>query len=311
MPIFGPTRRQIFDLAVYLIVVVLLSTAVGWSALQIGAALIRLAGGGVKVSHKVEPEAVGDAVPFTATSTPLPVLDTTYRLIAPPTRVSSDYSEMDLSVSSKGTRGTYRTYCVRLCDGYYWPISFSATSDRLARDDAVCQSGCDSAARLFVHSMPRGGPATMVSLDGRPYAALKTAFSFRSRYDAECRCRPNPWNEAANDRHRLFAAIAAARKGDGGAAAEAKNLSTKIDAERTSARAARAAANAQAEHELASINAITKPEVHGSRRMGLGLDTGANRQPLDQPVAAETSRGGFSSASGNGRGWTSRVFEGN
>lgn len=30
--------------------------------------------------------------------------------------------------------GTYRTLCVRLCDGYYWPVSFSTTSDGLGED---------------------------------------------------------------------------------------------------------------------------------------------------------------------------------
>ena len=29
---------------------------------------------------------------------------------------------------------TYRTMCVRLCDGYFWPVSFTATKREFARD---------------------------------------------------------------------------------------------------------------------------------------------------------------------------------
>jgi hypothetical protein len=319
MSMNDPTRRRTIHFAAYVTGVVLLSTAAVWSGFEVGATLVRITNAAIiDGSGRAEPETAGDR----AAATPLPaetdqasprVTDlTAQRVIEPPTRVSSDDAEIDMSEFSQGGRGTYRTYCVRLCDGYYWPISFSATSDRLPHDDAVCQSACDSPARLFVHKMPRGGPATMVSLDGRPYAALKTAFLFRTRYDAQCRCRPQPWDEAATDRHRLFAAADAAQKGDSAAAAEATKLSAKIEAERTGAQAARDAANAQADHELASVAVTRKPEIQVAHRttkphldtrsaMGLGM----------QPAAAEPSRGGFASASGSGRAWTARVFEGN
>ena len=38
--------------------------------------------------------------------------------------------------------GTYRTVCVRLCDGSFYPISFSTTPDNFARDEAQCRSSC-------------------------------------------------------------------------------------------------------------------------------------------------------------------------
>jgi len=49
---------------------------------------------------------------------------------------------------------TYRTMCVRLCDGYYFPISSSAPQRQLATDARLCESRCSSPARLFVQRSP-------------------------------------------------------------------------------------------------------------------------------------------------------------
>ena len=62
---------------------------------------------------------------------------------------------------------TFRSVCVRLCDGYYFPISFAVTSDRLERDAQVCASRCGSQGRLFVHNNP-GGSAERHGGPGRP-----------------------------------------------------------------------------------------------------------------------------------------------
>jgi hypothetical protein len=292
--------------------------AAGWSTFEVGATLVRMTNAAIiDGSGKAEPE-VGRDVVASATSEPT-LVETQQappptapaaapRVIVPPTRVSSDNAEHDpASDALHGYREAFRTYCVRLCDGYYWPISFSTTSDRLARDDAVCQSACDSPARLFVHRMPRGGPATMVSLDGLPYTSLKTAFLFRTRYDAQCRCRPQPWDEAATNRHRLFAATDAARKGNRLAAAEAKRLNAKVGAERVQTEAARDAANVQANRQLAAI--AGKPDPDSPRRERQPFDTRSAMGLGMQP--SEAGRGRFVPASGSGRAWTDRVFGGN
>ena len=52
--------------------------------------------------------------------------------------------------------GSLRTVCVRLCDGYYFPISFSTSRERLAQDSKTCESRCGSEGRLFVHRNPGG-----------------------------------------------------------------------------------------------------------------------------------------------------------
>ena len=44
--------------------------------------------------------------------------------------------------SPQGRGGTFRTLCVRTCDGYYFPISFSTISDQFATDAQSCQNMC-------------------------------------------------------------------------------------------------------------------------------------------------------------------------
>jgi hypothetical protein len=79
-----------------------------------------------------------------------------------------------------------RTLCVRLCDGYYWPISFATTKRRLSVDARRCESACSSPARLFFHRNPGQDTADMVDRDGKPYRELPAAFLYRTRYLADC-----------------------------------------------------------------------------------------------------------------------------
>jgi hypothetical protein len=101
--------------------------------------------------------------------------------------------------------GTYRTVCVRLCDGYFFPISFATTPEHFAEDAATCSSRCNSSARLYVYPNPGGEPEQMTALDGKPYTALPSAFLFRTKYDAACTCKPQPWSQEALARHRAYA----------------------------------------------------------------------------------------------------------
>ncbi len=87
--------------------------------------------------------------------------------------------------------GTYRTLCVRSCDGYYFPISFATTPDAFARDENTCRSMCPgSDVSLYVYRNPGGNPAQMVSLAGEPYTTLPNAFRYRKEYDKACTCPP-------------------------------------------------------------------------------------------------------------------------
>lgn len=118
---------------------------------------------------------------------------------------------------------TFRTVCVRLCDGYYWPISFATTRSSFERDAAKCEASCGG-AKLYVYRNPGEEADDMVDLRGQPYKRLTTAFLYRTQYDAQCKCQPHPWEEAARLRHRIYALEAAARQGDRKAASELQGI---------------------------------------------------------------------------------------
>ncbi len=83
--------------------------------------------------------------------------------------------------------GTYRTLCVRTCDGYYFPISFKASPGEFARDEGACRAMCPGTdVALYVHRNPGEQAEQMVSLAGQPYTALPTAFRYRKVYDRAC-----------------------------------------------------------------------------------------------------------------------------
>ncbi len=83
--------------------------------------------------------------------------------------------------------GSYRTLCVRSCDGYYFPISTVTTRGNFARDDAVCQSLCPQ-AMLYAHSSGSESENMYRVVDGRSYKELETAFVYRKAYNPACTC---------------------------------------------------------------------------------------------------------------------------
>lgn len=93
--------------------------------------------------------------------------------------------------------GTFRTLCVRTCDGYYFPISFSTGFDFLSRDADTCESMCPGTeAKLFFHRVPDQESEAMISLQGQPYTALPQAFLYRKlnpeQADPSCTCQAQP-----------------------------------------------------------------------------------------------------------------------
>lgn len=106
---------------------------------------------------------------------------------------------------------TYRTMCVRLCDGYYWPVSFATARESFERDQRTCTRSCGSSVALYYYPNPGGALEDMVNLQGQPYKSLGTAFVYRTTYDANCKCRPHPWEARAIERHKSYAKPAAVR----------------------------------------------------------------------------------------------------
>ena len=84
---------------------------------------------------------------------------------------------------------TYRTLCVRACDGYYFPISFSTTRDHFAGDLAACESRCPGAeVGLYYHTGADADSGQMTSIGGQPYSQMPTAFRYRRELDKSCTC---------------------------------------------------------------------------------------------------------------------------
>ena len=111
--------------------------------------------------------------------------------------------------------GTYRTLCVRLCDGFYFPISDGVRRERLYSDSRQCSQRCDGEARLFYYSTAGGSAETAVDLSGRRYADLPNAFRYRKALVDGCTCKPAPWSAQEAARHEGYAAEAAQRRAEG------------------------------------------------------------------------------------------------
>ncbi len=86
--------------------------------------------------------------------------------------------------------GTYRTLCVRTCDGYYFPISYSTVPSKFADDERLCQQLCPaSEAVLYSHRNPGEDVTRAVSSTGKLYTELPTAFAYRKALNEACSCR--------------------------------------------------------------------------------------------------------------------------
>ena len=94
---------------------------------------------------------------------------------------------------------TYRTVCVRTCDGYYFPISYSTTPASFPNDEQVCQRMCPAAeVALYSYRNPGEDIAQAISTGGRNYSELPNAFAFRKAFNPSCSCRPpgQTWQQA-------------------------------------------------------------------------------------------------------------------
>ncbi|HZL39134.1 MAG TPA: DUF2865 domain-containing protein [Pseudolabrys sp.] len=95
--------------------------------------------------------------------------------------------------------GTFRTICVRTCDGFYFPISYATSPDRFRDDEQTCQRMCPaSEVSLYSYHNPGEEVTQAVSLSGQPYTALPAAFSYRKALNPACSCRRpgESWAEA-------------------------------------------------------------------------------------------------------------------
>ena len=96
-------------------------------------------------------------------------------------RITGEVPQQELDHLRPDARGPERAFCVRTCDGHYFPVQAHAG---LSAAES-CRSFCPaSETRLY------GGSNidTAVSADGRRYADLPAAFAYRKAIVAGCTC---------------------------------------------------------------------------------------------------------------------------
>jgi hypothetical protein len=95
--------------------------------------------------------------------------------------------------------GTFRTVCVRSCDGFYFPISFATVPGRFSDDEKTCKALCPAAeASLYSYRNPGEDMSQAVSINGQPYSALPNAFHYRQEFNPSCSCKAagQTWSDA-------------------------------------------------------------------------------------------------------------------
>jgi hypothetical protein len=86
--------------------------------------------------------------------------------------------------------GTYRTVCVRTCDGGYFPISFATVPARFSDDERTCKALCPATeASLYAYRNPGEDMNQAVSISGQPYTSSPNAFRFRQEFNPSCSCK--------------------------------------------------------------------------------------------------------------------------
>jgi hypothetical protein len=92
--------------------------------------------------------------------------------------------------SVRSASGPHNGYCVRLCDGHYFPIQ----GRRNASTAEQCRSFCPAAETKVFSG---GGIDHAVASDGKRYTDLPTAFAYRKNLDPGCTCNgKTPWGLA-------------------------------------------------------------------------------------------------------------------
>ena len=178
-----------------------------------------------------------------------------------------------------------RSVCVRLCDGFHFPVgNLPSDRDRPAHE-AQCASLCPGApTRLFVMAPGSEKIEEAVSRDGKPYTALPVAFRHTQTRDATCGCGP-----------RKDAGIAALleditlRRGD--SVMTNKGMRVFEGARTARARAADFVGLARANSISREQKTLLASLERASRR-GPPLSASTVFQPLDAPPAAQAGLAG-------------------
>ena len=86
--------------------------------------------------------------------------------------------------------GSFKTICVRTCDGFYFPISYATSPARFREDEKVCQRMCPAAEVMLFSYRTTGEDVTQAtSINGQPYSSLPNALKYRTELNPACSCK--------------------------------------------------------------------------------------------------------------------------
>ena len=101
--------------------------------------------------------------------------------------------EVDVTLGGSGRslrEGSTRTVCVRLCDGFYFPINSRSHSDNFYEELAMCVGRCPGAdVSLYYHGADSPVESMRSTLTGERYVNLPTAFAYRKAASESCGCQ--------------------------------------------------------------------------------------------------------------------------
>ena len=109
---------------------------------------------------------------------------------------------------------TYKTVCVRTCDGFFFPVSPATVPSRFPDDERACKQLCPAAeAALYAFRYPGEDINQAVSISGQPYTSLPNAFKYRQEFNPQCSCKAvgQSWADALK---QIDERAAAAENGD-------------------------------------------------------------------------------------------------
>jgi hypothetical protein len=96
--------------------------------------------------------------------------------------------------AASSINGSRVAYCVRTCDGFYFPVNVPSGSEEVA-----CNRLCPSAqTKVYFGQIGREIDEARSGDNGRKYAALSSALSYRKGVDKSCSCTPEGFGLSTN-----------------------------------------------------------------------------------------------------------------
>jgi len=124
------------------------------------------------------------------TSGPLRAIDASAG-VAPASNAPREHRRRIIEANAGPTSG--RSVCVRLCDGFFFPVAPLNGASDLASHQSACTSACpDAPTALYVQPNGSDRIEDAVSTSGAPYTALPVALRSRTTFDNTCVCHRSP-----------------------------------------------------------------------------------------------------------------------